>query len=432
MNIIKIIGYLLISAFSLEVMIAGLYKIINNKKKVNISYVIFLLLGSIFVTINFYYSSPGYKMFINILVTYVVLILISKENLSKTFVINLILYFILFITEILTSSVIMLSNIVDPNMVNTNILIKALITLANQGLLYFVCTRKYFIKFISRIVNKIRNNTIIIAIVLLSIIVLFISDLRFYKTLSTKIYLSNFIILGCLLIIIILVVKAYLKSYKEQQKMEALLNFMSKYEKTIDKERINKHELLNDLLILKSVNKNNSLEYNNLLDNLIDKFTNKGIKIKNVYKLPSGLKGILYYKLYGLEEKGYDININVSSKAITKLKSIDNNDYINLNKIVGIALDNAIEASSKTKSKYIMIDIYNENGIVIEISNSFYGKVDMDSINEKYYSTKGKNRGLGLYIISKILKSSNIEFEQSINNSIFTTIIRQKNQENKS
>ena len=426
MDVIKIIGYLLISAFSLEVMIESFYKIINSKRKINIFYILILLLGSIIVTINFYYSSPAYKMFINILVTYVVLILISKENLSKTIVINLILYFILFVAEILTSSFVMITNIVDPNMVNTNILIKALITLINQVFLFFICTRKSIINFISRIVSKIKNNSIIITIVLLSTIVLFISDLRFYNTLSTKIYLSNVIILGCLMIIIILTIKAYLNNFKEQQKMEALLSFMSKYEKTIDEDRINKHELLNDLLILKSLNKNNSKEYNELLNNLIDKFTNKGIKIKNVYKLPSGLKGILYYKLYGLEEKGYDININVSNKTINLLKKINNNDYINLNKIVGIVIDNAIEASSKTNNKYILIDIYNDNGIVIEISNSFKGKVDINSINDKYYSTKGKNRGLGLFIINKLIKSSNISYEQIINDSIFTTIIKIK------
>ena len=93
---------------------------------------------------------------------------------------------------------------------------------------------------------------------------------------------------------------------------------------------------------------------------------------------------------------------------------------------MGIVIDNAIEASSKTNNKYILIDIYNDNGIVIEISNSFKGKVDINSINDKYYSTKGKNRGLGLFIINKLIKSSNISYEQFINDSIFTTIIKIK------
>lgn len=203
---------------------------------------------------------------------------------------------------------------------------------------------------------------------------------------------------------------------------------MSKYEKMIDDSRVNRHELLNNLLMLKSIKDKNSQEYDSLLDDLIDKSTNKGMSIRNIYKLPSGLKGIFYYKLYGLEE--YNISINISKNVSKKIKNINYDDYVVLYRMVGIVLDNAIEASSKTKDKLIMVDIYSEKNIIyIEISNSFKGKVNLSKINNKDYSTKGKNRGLGLYILKNLSQTKeSIEVIQSVNKNIFTTkiVIKEK------
>ena len=45
-------------------------------------------------------------------------------------------------------------------------------------------------------------------------------------------------------------------------------------------------------------------------------------------------------------------------------------------------------------------------------------------LNDKYYSTKGKKRGLGLYIVNRLLRNSSyLVLEQSINKKIFTSKI---------
>ena len=130
--------------------------------------------------------------------------------------------------------------------------------------------------------------------------------------------------------------------------------------------------------------------------------------------------------MYNLETEKYNIRLNISKEIGTSLKNISRREYVDLYRIVGIVLDNAIEASAKTKDKVLIIDIYEENNeICFDISNSFKGNVDLNTINNKGITTKGNNRGIGLYIAKKILLRSNkITMNQSVNNKIFTTNIK--------
>ena len=130
--------------------------------------------------------------------------------------------------------------------------------------------------------------------------------------------------------------------------------------------------------------------------------------------------------MYNLETEKYNIRLNISKEIGTSLKNISRREYVDLYRIVGIVLDNAIEASAKTKDKVLIIDIYKENNeICFDISNSFKGNVDLNTINNKGITTKGNNRGIGLYIAKKILLRSNkITMNQSVNNKIFTKNIK--------
>ncbi len=199
---------------------------------------------------------------------------------------------------------------------------------------------------------------------------------------------------------------------------------MTEYEKKIDNGRIFKHELLNNLLILKSYEDKNTKEFNSILDELIDFNSNQNVSIKNIYNLPSGLKEIFYYKLYNLDN--YKIRLNTSKKLENILNNIPHKDYVNLYKIIGILLNNSIEVCSKTKEKYLTIDIYkSHSNIFFDISNSFKVKVDINKINSKGYSSKDKNGSFGLYIANNIINNNkNIGLSQSVNDNIFISKIK--------
>ena len=63
----------------------------------------------------------------------------------------------------------------------------------------------------------------------------------------------------------------------------------------------------------------------------------------------------------------------------------------------------------------------NNNDVEIIISNSYLGEVDTKNVNEKGYSTKGKNRGYGLPLVKNILEHSDIFSSETITcNDIYT------------
>jgi two-component system, CitB family, sensor histidine kinase MalK len=76
--------------------------------------------------------------------------------------------------------------------------------------------------------------------------------------------------------------------------------------------------------------------------------------------------------------------------------------------IIGNLIDNAIEALSVCTEKTIEVNLrFSDNRLIIKVSDSGPGITDemLERILEKGYSTKGQNRGYGLYLVSESIKS---------------------------
>lgn len=92
------------------------------------------------------------------------------------------------------------------------------------------------------------------------------------------------------------------------------------------------------------------------------------------------------------------------------------NDY-EFTRILGILLDNAIEAASICNSKNIQIDFHDikpQHYQVLKIKNTYLSNsIDVHKIFEKGYTTKTNDKhchGLGLWQVDKIInKHTNIE-----------------------
>ncbi len=103
-------------------------------------------------------------------------------------------------------------------------------------------------------------------------------------------------------------------------------------------------------------------------------------------------------------ENGIEMNINV----FLDLNSLNMKIY-EFTRILGILLDNAIEASKECDEKIINLEIRNDqNRQILLIENTYLNKdIDTEKIYEKNYSTKTGNSGLGLWEVRKILKKNN-------------------------
>ena len=405
-------------------------KLSNNKLlKLNCYNIIIILFAGIFVTLNTYTNFGYIRAIMNFIVLYVSALIIFKDSLSKGLFYTLYCYIIMLIYEILLSCLVQIY-FKDISSFDTNVLFKMIFSILSMSFSLITC----YIPFVNKLCNKVATkstfNRIILVVFGISLFGLILIDFKYSMTLSNNVFIINLVIMIGILILLGINIYNYFKINKEIEKSSTLLNFMSKYEKIIEENRINKHEMLNNLLILKSFENKNSKEYNEILDELIEIYNKKGIDFKNISNLPTGLKGIFYFKLNNLEEKGFNIKINVSKKISNSLKHLPQKEYAKLYKIMGILLDNAIEGASTSKDKIINVDIYKEKNIIyIVIDNSFNGNIDIKQVNNKNYSTKGKNRGLGLYILSNILENDNyINLEQVILDNIFSSkiIIKEK------
>lgn len=80
-------------------------------------------------------------------------------------------------------------------------------------------------------------------------------------------------------------------------------------------------------------------------------------------------------------------------------------------RILGVLLDNAIEASSECSEKIINITFRNDmrnNRQLILIENTYNNKdVDTEKIFQKGISEKENHTGLGLWEVRKIIKKNN-------------------------
>lgn len=133
--------------------------------------------------------------------------------------------------------------------------------------------------------------------------------------------------------------------------------------------------------------------------------------------------GLLTSKYHKSEELGIKMNFDI----FLNFDNLNIKTY-HLTRILGILLDNAIEAASLSDEKEIFVTIRKDNKAnrqLFIIENTYANKdVDTDRIFEKGYTSKNeagnKNHGLGLWEVRKILsKNNNLNLFTTKNNTLF-------------
>lgn len=129
--------------------------------------------------------------------------------------------------------------------------------------------------------------------------------------------------------------------------------------------------------------------------------------------------GILLSKYKKAEQNNIKMNIEI----LVDLSKFNNKSYI-ISRMLGILLDNAVEASSECEEKVINIKFVNQEEKrrdIIIIENTYKNKkIDTAKIFEKDYTTKVGNSGLGLWKIRDILrKDTNFDLFTSKDDKMF-------------
>ena len=129
--------------------------------------------------------------------------------------------------------------------------------------------------------------------------------------------------------------------------------------------------------------------------------------------------GVLLDKYKIAENKNIKMNVDI----LTSLKELGERSYV-ISRMLGILIDNALEASCECEKKVVNIQILKDlkkKRINIVVENTYINKnVDTNRIFEKNYSTKKGNSGLGLWKIQDILsKDTSLDLFTSKDDEMF-------------
>ena len=271
-----------------------------------------------------------------------------------------------------------------------------------------------------------KNKTIIIANLLFGIFTIIIQSITLFyyvDTLPVIITFLSFISLLAYFCISIYSLTRIFKLILTIRKLESAEEYNRSLRILHDNVRAFKHDFDNIVTTIGGFIKTNDMEglkdyYNELEDDCQ--------RVNNLYLLNpeiinnDGIYNLLTKKYQEADSK--DVKVNMT--FLLDLSTLHMKIY-EFARILGILLDNAIEASSECDEKIINIDFRDDSKNarqVIRIENTYQNKnVDTEKIFEKGISSKDKHTGLGLWEVRKLVKkNSNINLFTSKTDKYFS------------
>lgn len=417
----------------LTLYIFGRIVIVNRRHK-NIMIDVLILLGFILLNILvFKYTTGTIKTIITCLLYSSLFFSIFKIKLSKSVFTSIVYVILLVIPDLLIlSTAIYILGISKEYYYS--VIASGLI--GNLSVLLIMILLTYIIrKPLRKLMKyKLSENK---KIVVISVLAIIFTAIFFYKF-ATGYKMNQDVIIYLIamfafIVILFTLFRQRMDNEKVSKKYDELLDVMKNYESDIEEQRTLRHETKNEFATIKCKlqDKEDNKTIIEYIDSVIgEKGKASSTKYSKFKYLPSnGLKGFFYYKFIEAEKKGINVSINISKQIENSfLKDIDTKDFKDLARIVGVYLDNAIEASSTSEDKKLGIEMYLiKEKIELIITNTFNNEINLDKIVKESFSTKGKHRGHGLLLVNKILSENNMfEAKNEIRDNIYIQSLKIK------
>lgn len=398
--------------------------VLKEKFRVNKRMVVISCIFSIFLCLNFYYNKTPLKPFVSHIIFFAAIKISYNDTLIKSLIGLLISFIIVFISELIFS--LLFVNLIGIKLDFLNTTASGFIFGNFQIIVIgiIMCNiRKIKNVFYNIIINTGKDNgysLLFFVILSLSIVTFILYENMNSSNSITYIILINLFFISVYVFMIGFFVQKS-NNNKLTNKYDQLIDYSKTYEQELVKRSKKQHEYKNQLVIIKSMIEDNDADVIDYINDILhDNDKNKDTKwLTRLTNIPlGGLKGLIYYKINEMISKGIDVNLEVAEslnkKSLWKNYSENSHD---ISKIIGVYIDNAIEAASLSTSKEVEIQFYLENNnIVLCLGNTFVGNIDLSKIDAEGYSTKGNNRGYGLPLAKDLLtKHSDIlESERTI------------------
>ena len=286
-----------------------------------------------------------------------------------------------------------------------------------------------------------RQLTVLISINLVFCLLIFLFNIAVgeYIGYSRPVILFNCFLFGCYFVIstvlIVNIIRSRIENMDLQMKQDAyqrLQEYTGQVEAMYSSLRAFKHDYNNIMLTLSGYMESGDMEglkayFDREIAPMNQKLFTATSRLNQLIHIRiTELKSIVSAKLLYAAE----LNINVTVEIEKEISSVPMGT-VDLCRVVGIFLDNAIEGALETEKPEIRMAVLDEaEEVVFIISNSFQENgLPQASMRQAGTTTKGKNRGIGLYNAKEILSTyDRIFWDTEVRNGQFIQCLRMKKQ----
>lgn len=424
---------------SVMIMLIGVWLssdiLFEEKSRKDIKGIILIVLSSLLVSIFNMDKSAGMTDFTKIIIVFIITVLLNKGRykirISDSILGSVTVYANILMSEVVVQIILSLLNqMIEIDLLNLKYTIIVSLMTDVIALMIMILLKRKYLKLYKRVQNI--NSSLVTTILTIFLVIIVVSGIIPLKRLEFGIdmlivivLIVGFFIIGLYIIMERVEMDQIIGKYKQ------LSDYAKVNEGLLEDYRVTCHENKNHLIIIDNmIPKNNKKAHEYIKSILDNENMNKYYFINELGNIPlTELKGFINYKLMEMLNEGINLQINISEQIKrSKLRKLTLKEKEDLYNIVGVLLDNAYEASTESKEKEVILEMYKEkSNIVIMIANTYRGEVKIDKISEYGYTSKGRNHGTGLYIVEKIItKNQRFTKETSLMDNYFIQFIRIK------
>ena len=387
---------------------------ITNTKIALKNRLIYVLIVSILSIISRCFIPAPFYVFLNYIILFIITKHFFKLSSSKTIIGTISFYIIFGLTGILIlSPYLQLLNLnyenVDTIPIYRILYLSIIYTII--GIILVLFKKFKFNFYLIENLDK-KNKLIILINFIIGIITLILQILILFYYLNDLPIIFSILSFISLLAYFIINIYTLIKANEVFKTTEALHN-AEEYNKTLqiihDSVRCFKHDFDNIVMTIGGYIHTDDIEG---LKNYYSNLQSECQSANNLYMLnpkvvnDPGIYSLLTNKYYKAEDK----NIKLNFSFLLDFNKLNMNTY-EFARILGILIDNAIEASSECDEKIVNISFRNEdknNRQIVLIENTYIdSKIDMNKLFDKGVSGKENHTGLGLWEVKKIIKKHN-------------------------
>ncbi|HIS38406.1 MAG TPA: GHKL domain-containing protein [Candidatus Onthousia faecavium] len=384
-------------------------RVLNYKNKILSLKTLLWYIISMIPTAIFYTSDYDFTTFLTFLTLILCLKNIFDMNILVSSVITLYIMVISAFFDLLSGMIAV--NFLSLKQIRTNFEIIFITNLIITALTYFCFYIPIVKKKINESLEKIQKpkNRKFIIFGLFGYIAICIT---FYLASKSFMPTNNYLIINTLILTFIGMIFIYMNEIIKYDKLvmqnNTLFECMQNVENYQEQQDLKIHEYKNQLSKIMDITTDQKV-IDKLSEILKVDWTADNYILGQIKYLPKGeLKSLIYYKLLVATKHKLNISVDISPKLISQDFNFSANTSEELSELIGIYFDNAIESALESKKKQIALEIYKvKHKLVFVITNTYKGKIKLNNVTKKGFSTKGNSHGKGLYFANKIIKNSN-------------------------